>query len=164
MFSRILVATEGTESGDAAVSFTTALAREHGATVRVAHVNELLIGGRGVATESESEAMEIVDSAVARLRAAAVDVDGVHFLANCFTVSDRIAEAAQDWGADVIVFGSKRRHRFVRFGGSGVRERVTAATGLPTLTAPAPLKVPKRFETRRLVPDPAPAEQTSDVS
>ena len=164
MFNRILVATDGTDSGDAAVSFTAALAREHSATVRVVHVNELLVGGRGVATESEPEAMDIVDGAVARLRGAAVDVDGVHFLANCFTVSDRIAEAAQDWGADVIVLGSRRRRRFVRLGGSGIRERVTAATGLPTLTAPPPLKVPRRFEIRRLVPVPAPAGERSGVS
>jgi nucleotide-binding universal stress UspA family protein len=159
MFSRIVVTTDGTESGDAAVSFTIALARERNATVRVVHVNELLVGGRGVASESEPEAMDIVDRAVARLRDAAIDADGVHFLANCFTVSDRIAEAAQDWEADVIVFGSKRRHRFVRFGGAGVRERVTAATGLPTLTAPAPLKVP-----RRLVTVTALADEPSGVS
>jgi len=159
MFSRIVVTTDGTASGDAAVSFTIALAREQNATVRVVHVNELLVGGRGVATESEPEAMDIVDRAVARLRGAAIDADGVHFLANCFTVSDRIAEAAQDWAADVIVFGSKRRRRLVRFGGAGVRERVTAATGLPTLTAPAPLKVP-----RRLVPVTVLADEPSGVS
>jgi nucleotide-binding universal stress UspA family protein len=162
MFSRILVATDGTTSGDAAVSYTTALAREHNASVRVVHVNELLVGGRGFASESEAEAMEIVDRAVARLRPAAADVDGVHFLGNCFTVCDRIAEAAQEWGADVIVLGSKRR-RFARFGGAGVRERVTAMTGLPTLTAPPPLKVPKRVDTRRLLPAPAPADEPSGV-
>ena len=164
MFSRILVAADRTESGDAAVSFTAALAREHGAAVRVIHVNELLVGGRGFATETELEAMDVVDRAVARLRGAAVDADGIHFLANCFTVADRIAEAAQDWGADVIVFGSKRRRRFVRVGGSGLRERVTAVTGLPTLTAPAPLKIPRRIDTRGLVPVPGPADEHSGVS
>lgn len=164
MFSRIVVTTDGTASGDAAVSFTIALARKQHATVRVVHVNELLVGGRGYATESEPEAMGVVDRAVARLREAGIDVDGVHFLANCFTVSDRIAEAAQDWEADVIVFGSKRRRRLVRFAGAGVRERVTAATGLPTLTAPAPLKVPRRFETRRLVPVQVAADEPSGVS
>jgi nucleotide-binding universal stress UspA family protein len=164
VFSRIVVTTDGTAAGDAAVSFTIALAREQHATVRVVHVNELLVGGRGVATESEPEAMDIVDRAVARLREAAIDADGVHFLANCFTVSDRIAEAAQDWEADVIVFGSKRRRRLVRLGGAGVRERVTAATGLPTLTAPAPLKVPRRFETGQLMPVHAPADEPSGVS
>ncbi len=164
MFSRIVVATDGTESGEAAVSFVTALAQEHGATVRVVHVNELLVGGRGFAAETELEAMDIVDRAVARLSGAAVEADGVHYLANCFTISDRIATAAHEWGADAIVFGSKRRRRFARFGGSGVRERVTAATGLPTLTAPAPLSVPRRFETRRLAGIPAASEAPSGVS
>ncbi len=164
MFSRILVATDRTGSGDAAVSFAAALARKHSATVRVVHVNELLVGGRGFAAESEPEAIDVVDTAVARLRGAAIDADGIHFLANCFTVADRIAEAAQDWGADVIVFGSKRRRRFARLGGSGLRERVTAVTGLPTVTAPAPLKIPKRIDTRRLVPVPQPADEHSGVN
>jgi len=155
MFNRIVVATDGTESGEAAVSFTTALAREHSAIVRVVHVNELLVGGRGVAAESELEAMGIVDRAVARLRGAGIDADGVHHLANRFAVPDRIAVAAHDFGADVIAFGSKRRRRFLRFGGAGVRERVTALTGLPTLTAPPPLTVPRRFETQELVRIPA---------
>jgi nucleotide-binding universal stress UspA family protein len=165
MFSRILVAVDRTESGDAAVSFTAALARKHRAAVRVVHVNELLLGGRGVAAESELEAMDVVDTTVARLRDADVDADGVHFLANCFTIPDRIAEAAQDWGADVIVFGSKRRRRrFARFGGAGLRERVTAVTGLPTLTAPAPLKVSRRIDARAFVPVLAPADEHSGIS
>jgi nucleotide-binding universal stress UspA family protein len=164
MFNRIVVATDGTESGEAAVSFTTALAQEHSAIVRVVHVNELLVGGRGVAAESELEAIGIVDCAVARLRGAGIDADGVHHLANCFTITDRITAAAHDFGADVIVFGSKRRRRFLRFGGAGVRERVTALTELPTLTAPAPLAVPKRFDTQELVRIPAPADCPSGVS
>ena len=47
MFTRILLAVDGTESGDVAVSFTSALARQFDAQVRVVHVNELLVGGRG---------------------------------------------------------------------------------------------------------------------
>ena len=57
------------------------------------HVNERIVGGRGVAYESESEAMEIVDRAVAALRGAGIGADGVHYLANCFTVGERIADA-----------------------------------------------------------------------
>ncbi len=76
-----------------------------------------------------------------RSAACGIDADGVHYLANCFTVGDRIAEAAQDWGADAIFFGSNRRRRWSRLRGAGLRERVTALTGLPVLTAPAPLKV-----------------------
>ena len=143
MFSRILVAVDGSDSGTVAVDFASALADDPGARVRIVHVNELIVGGRGFAYETESEAMEIVDRAVAALRGRGVDADGVHYLANCFTVPDRIAEAAHDWGADVIVFGSKRR-RWARLRGGALRERVTTVTGLPVLTAPSPLKVDRQ--------------------
>src|ERR1700722_1092916 len=133
MFTRILLAVDGTRSGETAVSFATALARQSGSSVRVVHVNELLVGGRGYASETELESMEIVDTAVAYLRSEGVAADGVHYLANCFTIADRIAEAAESWGADVIVLGSKRRRWFSRFGGSGLRERVTGPSGRPLL-------------------------------
>jgi nucleotide-binding universal stress UspA family protein len=144
MFTRILLAVDGSGSGDNAVSFTTALAHRFDAEVRVVHVNELLVGGRGFACETELEAMDIVDTAVADLRRSGVVADGVHYLANCFTLDDRIAESASEWGADVIVFGSRRRRWLPRLAGRGLRERVTALTGLPTLVAPAPLRLGRR--------------------
>lgn len=85
------------------------------------HVNELIVGGRGYAAETELEAMDVVDTAVTRLRDDGVAADGVHFLANVFSVDDRIASSAREWGADVIVFGSKRR-RLPRLTGAGIRE------------------------------------------
>ena len=153
MFNRIVLATDGTASGDAAVSFTLALVRESGASVRVVHVNERLVGGRGVASETELEAMDIVDRAVARLRWAGANADGVHHLANCFRVCEVIAEAAHSWGADVIVFGSRRHRRFPRLAGRGIRERVTALTGLPALTSPPPLRVAQDLR-REQLPEP----------
>jgi nucleotide-binding universal stress UspA family protein len=146
MFSRILVAVDGSDSGAVAVDFATALAYDLGARVRVVHVNELIVGGRGVAYESESESMEIVDHAVVALRARGIEADGVHYLANCFAVADRIAEAAHDWGADAIVFGSRRHRRWMRLRGGALRERVTAVSGLPVVTAPSPLKVGRRVD------------------
>jgi nucleotide-binding universal stress UspA family protein len=152
MFTRILLADDGTQSGETAGSFVTALARRFGSSVRVVHVNELLVGGRGYASETELESMEIVDRAVGELRGQGIDADGVHYLANCFTIADRIAEAAKEWGADVIVFGSKRRRWFSRFGGAGLRERVTSITGLPVLAAPAPLRMARHDPRRELQP------------
>jgi nucleotide-binding universal stress UspA family protein len=149
MFSRILVAVDGSDSGTMAVDFATALAHDCGARVRVVHVNELIVGGRGVAYESESEAMEIVDGAVAALRGQGIEADGVHYLANCFSLPERIAEAAHAWGADAIVFGSKRR-RWARLRGGALRERVTRVTGLPVLTAPSPLKVDHQLRSESL--------------
>ena len=150
MFTRILLAVDGTQSGEAAVSFATALARRFDSSVRVVHVNELLVGGRGYASETELESMEIIDGAVGELRSEGVMADGVHYLANCFTIADRIAEAAKGWGADIIVLGSKRRRWFSRFGGAGLRERVTGITGLPVLTAPAPLRMARHNSAREL--------------
>jgi nucleotide-binding universal stress UspA family protein len=152
MFTRILLAVDGTESGDVAVSFTAALALKCSAQVRVVHVNELLVGGRGVAMETELQAMDVVDTAVGHLRRSGVLADGVHYLANCFTLDDRIAESALEWGADVIVLGSTRRRRFPRLTGRGLRERVTSLTGLPTLVAPAPLRLGRRQVRRELQP------------
>ena len=145
MFTQILLALDRTDSADVALSFTSGLARDLGARVRVVHINELLVGGRGYAAETEAEAIEVVDSAVARLRGAGVPADGVHYLANVFTPDHTIAESALEWGADVIVFGSKRR-RFPRLTGAGIRERVTALSGLPTLVAPAPLRVGRKVD------------------
>ena len=88
MFTRILLALDGTESSDVAVSFATALARQLDSSVRVVHVNELLVGGRGFASKTELESMEIVDEAVGRLRNEGIAADGVHYLANCFTIAD----------------------------------------------------------------------------
>jgi nucleotide-binding universal stress UspA family protein len=138
MFTRILLAVDNSEAGPVAVSYASALASGGTAVVRVAHVNELLVGGRGFTVETEQEAMQVVDDAVASLRSAGVDADGVHYLANCFSTPNRIVDAAHEWAADVIVLGSTRR-RFRRLLGKGLRERVTSLTSLPIVIAPAPL-------------------------
>jgi len=151
MFNRILLAVDGTPSTEAAVSYAAALAGQAGADVRVVHVNELLVGGRGFSIETEQEAMAVVDEAVAGLRAAGVEADGVHYLANCFSVEWRIVEAAQEWKADVIVVGSTRRHRLRLFRGTSMRERITRATTLPVLTAPAPLSLGAKVRVDELV-------------
>ena len=165
MFTRILLAVDGTQSGEPAISFATALARRFDSSVRVIHVNEILVGGRGYASETELESMEIVDGAVGYLRSEGVAADGVHYLANCFTIADRIAEAANGWSADVIVLGSKRRRWFSRFGGAGLRERVTNISGLPVLTAPAPLRLAHDNVARELeLIVPTPVDNSSAVN
>jgi nucleotide-binding universal stress UspA family protein len=141
MFSRILLAIDDSESSEVAISFATALARQYSSAVRVVHVNEYLVGGRGFAVETKVEAIGHLENAVSALRAAGIPTEGSLYLTSCFGVEARIANAAHDWSADVIVLGSRRRRRFPRLGGKGMRERVTSLTSLPILTAPAPLHV-----------------------
>jgi nucleotide-binding universal stress UspA family protein len=146
MFTRILMAIDGSESGEVAVSFVTPLARESKAKVHVVYVNEVLVGGRGMTVSTHQEARNIVDSAVAALWMAGVDADGEVRRGNCFSVDDRIVDSARVFGADVIVLGSNRRRWLRRFSGKGMRERVTALTDLPTLTAPAPLRMTHQLQ------------------
>jgi nucleotide-binding universal stress UspA family protein len=141
MFSRILLAIDDSESSEVAISFATALARQYSSAVRVVHVNEYLVGGRGFTVETKVQAISHLEKAVSALRDAGIPTEGSLYLTSCFGVEARIANAAQDWSADVIVLGSRRRRRFTRLGGKGMRERVTSLTALPVLTAPAPLGV-----------------------
>jgi nucleotide-binding universal stress UspA family protein len=141
MFNRILLAIDDSTSSEVAISFAKAVAAQSSGAVRVVHVNEYLVGGRGFTIETQAEAIGHLEKAVSALRAAGIPTEGSLYLTSCFGVEARIANAAHDWSADVIVLGSRRRHRFVRFGGKGMRERVTRLTALPVLTAPAPLQV-----------------------
>jgi nucleotide-binding universal stress UspA family protein len=144
MFTRILLAIDDSDSSEAAVSFATALAVQSSAAVRVVHVNEYLVGGRGFTVRTQAEAIEHLETAVNTLRAAGIPTEGVLYLTNAFGVDLRIANSAHDWSADVIVLGSRRQRRFGHFGrfaGKGIRERVISLTSLPVLTAPSPLHV-----------------------
>lgn len=141
MFERFLLAIDETSAADVGVSFASALARQHGASVHVVHANLYLVGGRGVTIETRDESTRLLDSAVDQLKAAGVDATGEEFLASVFNVAPRIADAADRFGADAILLGSHRHRRMTRILGRGIRERVIRETALPVLTAPSPLKL-----------------------
>jgi len=141
MFTRLLLAIDDSPGSDVAVAFAGALARHHQASVHVFHVNEYLVGGRGVTLRSHAEAAELLTGAVAQLRGAGVRVTGSSVDATCREVADRIATAAQTRGADAIVLGSERHRRLGRLFSPNVRARTIRLTSLPVVTAPAPLDV-----------------------
>lgn len=145
MFTRILVAVDGSDAGEVAVSYATALARQPLASARVVYVNEYLVGGRGFTALTDREARLITDKALAAMAEAGVDTDARILRATCFDVASSIADAAHEWSADVIVLGSRRRRWSRVLPTKGMRERVTAITGLPTLIAPPPLRVTSRL-------------------
>jgi nucleotide-binding universal stress UspA family protein len=147
MFNRILLAVDGTESDEVATSFVTAMAGQESAIVRVIHVNEYLVGGRGYARSTDKEAQRIVESVARSLVVAGVPADTEVRVAYSFDMPSRIADAAADWQADVIVLGSRRR-RLARFSGLGMREKVTSATMLPVVTVPAPLRIGRRHQVK----------------
>jgi nucleotide-binding universal stress UspA family protein len=153
MFQRILVAVGDDEQSAVTLSFVTALARQHDAHVQVLHVNELVVGGRGIPLRTDDEATSIVVDAMHHLRQEGIVADGSVRRARYRKVPHRIASVAEECSADVIVLGSTRRRRFGRLVSTQVRERTTRLTTLPVVVAPAPLALsPHRSAGRDGVP------------
>ena len=75
MFSRILLAIDDSESSEPAISFAVAMAKSSGGSVRVVHVNEYLVGGRGVTLRTQADATALLAGVV--LKVAGVPNAGV---------------------------------------------------------------------------------------
>jgi nucleotide-binding universal stress UspA family protein len=71
MLNRILLALDSSDSGQVALSFAMAVAGP-GAAVRVVHVNEFQLGGRGLTVETADEATALVADAVTELHRAGI--------------------------------------------------------------------------------------------
>jgi nucleotide-binding universal stress UspA family protein len=140
MLKRILLALDSSDSGPVAVSFTMALASE-ATVVRVLHINEFLVGGRGMTLETCAESGVLLDEALLQLRSCGLTATGAVVTGTCSSVADCIVAEAGRWAADAIVLGSARRRGLRRIACQGVRERVVRASCLPVLVAPAPLRV-----------------------
>jgi nucleotide-binding universal stress UspA family protein len=97
-----------------ATDFATALARHHGASFHVFHVNEYLVGGRGVTLRTQADAKDFLTGVVHKLRSAGITTTGSSLRATYREVPGRIVAAARDRGCDVIVLGSERHRRLGR--------------------------------------------------
>src|SRR6202142_2821580 len=80
MFTRILLAIDDSASSDAAISFATAMARQSSASVRIVHVNEFLVGGRGTTVETQAQAIAHLENAVNALRSEGIPTEGALYL------------------------------------------------------------------------------------
>jgi nucleotide-binding universal stress UspA family protein len=115
------------------------------------HVNQYVVGGRGITVLTEKEAAELVDRSVGQLRDLGVDAVGFVRRATAFNLPRVIIDTARATDADALVLGSTRRRGLAALFGHGVRERVTRLSPFPVLTAPGPLKLPAGVSvTRRL--------------
>jgi nucleotide-binding universal stress UspA family protein len=141
MFDRLLLPLDDSPAGDVATLFCAALARRTGATVHVLHVNERLVGGRGVTLRSRQASTDLVETAVRQLAEGGVRADGSVCVSSYRDVPRRIVAAALQRSADAVVLGSTRNRRLGRLFSAQVRERTTRLTALPVLTAPSPLRI-----------------------
>jgi nucleotide-binding universal stress UspA family protein len=142
MFDRLLLAIDDSPTSEVATAFAGAVAARCSSTVHVFHVNEYLVGGRGVSQKTTEACRELLSDAVLELRAHGITVGGSACCATNREVASRIADAAMTQHADAIILGSHRgRSRLGRLFTSNVRERTIRLSTLPILTAPSPLHV-----------------------
>jgi nucleotide-binding universal stress UspA family protein len=108
-FSRIVLATDGSEQAKAALALTSSLAAASPATVRVIHVWSLEVHHRhGVwDVEMRREAEGLIEQTVKSLRDAGVDAHGEIRRADAAHVAAAIAEGARAFEADLVVVGSR---------------------------------------------------------
>ena len=108
-FERILVATDGTREAAAATRMAAAVAESGHAVVRVVHVWKLDVRHHHVESDAaeRAAAQALVDGSVGEFRALGLLADGVLAHSDGPHVGDAIAEAARQFGADLIVVGSR---------------------------------------------------------
>jgi nucleotide-binding universal stress UspA family protein len=134
-FSRILLATDGSEQSQAAVDATIELATFSSAVVRVAHVWNLEVHHRhGVwDVEVRSEAERLVQETVGRIVAAGIAADNEIFRADHAHVAAAIAQIAREFQADLVVVGSRGLSDWQSMFQHSVSHQVLASVDCPVL-------------------------------
>ncbi len=108
-FERIFLATDGSEAAQAAIDATIAIAKSPTVKVKVAHVWNLEVHHRHGHWDLEvrSEAAKLVDATVMRLFKAGVIAERQIIRADSDHVAAAIAVEAKEFGADLVVIGSR---------------------------------------------------------
>lgn len=134
-FERIFLATDGSEQSQAAVDATIAIAKSPTAKVRVAHVWNLEVHHRHGYWDLEmrSEAEKLVDSTVMRLFHAGVIADRQIIRADSDHVAAAIAVEAKEFGADLVVVGSRGLSEWQSLTQHSVSHQLLCAVDCPVL-------------------------------
>jgi nucleotide-binding universal stress UspA family protein len=134
-FERILLATDGSEQSQAAVDTTIAIATSPTAKVRVAHVWNLEVHHRHGFWDVEvrSEAAKLVDATVARLLHAGVIAEREIVRADMNHVAAAIAVEANEFGADLVVIGSRGLSDWQSLTQHSVSHQLLCAVDCPVL-------------------------------
>lgn len=140
MFKRILVAVDGSESGDHALVRATQLAHEQRAALRIVHVAgevapvsaEALSGDRLLEAVYDAARAMVADAAV-KAQDQAVRAESAVLEGGGQRVSQVIADDARAWSADLVVIGSHGRRGLNRLLLGSVAEEVMRVSPCPVL-------------------------------
>jgi nucleotide-binding universal stress UspA family protein len=134
-FERILLATDGSEASQSAVDVTIAIAKSPTAKVRVAHVWNLEVHHRHGFwdVEMRSEAERLVDVTVERLLKAGVLAEREIDRADSKHVAAAVALSAREFGADLVVLGTRGLTDWQSMTRHSVSHEVLCAVDCPVL-------------------------------
>lgn len=116
MFKNILAAVDGTAHGTAVLDTAAALAKQTAGTVHVIHIRPSqvvsggLTGGAVITVEEAAEGRQVVDEAVARLRAEGVTAEGEVDEGLREDLAGILVERAEALGSDLIAVGPGHYH------------------------------------------------------
>lgn len=140
MFKKVIWATDGSENADRAMSTAVEMAATDGAELHVVHIVEKLLSGRA----SGMDAFANEDQMKAKIHAQAESIARETGLSTTTHVSvgmtdrigNRIADIADDTGADVIVVGTRGHGALGSLVLGGVTQRLLHVAHCPVLAVP----------------------------
>jgi nucleotide-binding universal stress UspA family protein len=138
MFKTVIWATDGSEAADLALPYVKSLATETGAAIVVVHVEETFVGRAG-GYPLRADAGDIVakiESQVEELSGAGVNARKMMLSGHAGGAAHRIAEAAQEADADLIVVGTRGHTAFAGLLLGSVTQRLLHVAPCPVLAIP----------------------------
>jgi len=136
--NKILVAVGLKGADDPALQYAASVAHDSGAAVRVLHLRQRELSGRGrFSLESTQDATRLVDAAVSKLQAAGITATGSVRDALIGREGANIVDEAANWDADAIVLGPGPRRSWRRLFELGVRGQVLRLSAIPVIVEPA---------------------------
>jgi nucleotide-binding universal stress UspA family protein len=136
-FERLFLATDGSQASQAAVEAAIAIAKSPTVKVKVAHVWNLEVHHRHGHwdVEMRSEAEKLVDATVMRLFKAGVIAERQIIRADSNLVAAAIALEAKEFGADLVVIGSRGLSDWQSLTRHSVSHQLLSAVDCPVLIA-----------------------------
>lgn len=139
MFSRVVWATDGSEGADRALEYAKELAASSGGALLVVHAEEHFYGsggGRQPLLADEDELKAKIRSQVADLRSDGLDVELEITRGHPGRTAHAIAAHAREYGADVIVVGTRGLGPVHGLLVGSVTHRLLHAAQCPVLAVP----------------------------
>jgi nucleotide-binding universal stress UspA family protein len=135
MFERILLAVDGSQQSSHATEAAAELAGRLGSEVRVLHVRELQTHGRAgpLPLETPGDAADLVNSVVTDLLGRGVKASGEAYAVLLGGVAPHIIATAKEFGAGLIVMGTRGMTDFAALLVGSVAHKVIHHAECPVL-------------------------------